>query len=172
VSIRPEERKKYYQDNLPGYMTYPRVTYAAFVRPNRESADSLAAQLRGGTKAADLLRADSLAGLNRGSIQERSAREHGTAYYKLLFEELRPGKVAIDGPDKVGAYAVIQLLTYDPGHQLKYEEVELLVDQSLHNIKAEARLKEFLARRKKLYQIEVHPELLARVRMVDPTLME
>ena len=72
----------------------------------------------------------------------------------------------------MGAYAVIQLLTYDPGHQLKYEEVEHLVDESLQNIKAEARLKEFLARRKKLYKIEMHPELLARVRMVDPTLME
>jgi hypothetical protein len=50
--------------------------------------------------------------------------------------------------------------------------VEQLVDESLHNIKAEARLKEFLARRKKLYRIEMHPDLLARVRMVDPTLLE
>jgi hypothetical protein len=50
--------------------------------------------------------------------------------------------------------------------------VEHLVDESLQNIKAEEKLKEHLARWKKRYKIEMHPELIMRVRMVDPTLMQ
>lgn len=172
VWIKPEDRRKYYQDNLAGFVTYPKVSFAAFVRPSRGSADSLAARLRAGEKAADLLRADSLQGRSTGSIQERSANDHGSPYYKLLFEELRPGKLSVEGPDREGSYAVIQLLSFDPGHQLRYEEVEHIVDESLQNIKAEEKLKAFLERRKKLYRIETHPERLARLRMVDPSLLE
>jgi len=172
VWIKPQDRRKYYEANLAGFITYPKVTYAAFVRPSHATADSLAARLRGGEKAADVLLADSLLGRTTGSIQERSANDHGSPYYKLLFEELRPGKVAVEGPDREGSYAVIQLLSYDPGHQLKFEEVEHVVDESLQNIKAEERLKAFLERRKKLYRIEAHPERLARLRMVDPSLLE
>jgi hypothetical protein len=172
VWIKPEDRRKYYNDNIAGFITYPKVTFAGILRPSRGSADSLAARLRAGEKAADLLRADSLQGRNTGSIQERSANDHGSPYYKLLFEELRPGKLSVEGPDREGSYAVIQLLSYDPGHQLKYEEVEHIVDESLQNIKAEEMLKAFLVRRKKLYRIEAHPERLARLRMVDPSLLE
>jgi hypothetical protein len=171
VMIKPEERHKYYKDNLPSFFTYPRVTFAAFVRTSRPAADSLAARLRGGTKATDLLRADSLAGRTTGSIQGRSGNDHGTPYYKLLFEELRPGQVSVEGPDKVGSFAVIQLLTFDPGHQLTYEQSQGYIDESLQNIKSEERLKALLARLKKRYSIESHPELLDRVRMVDPTLI-
>jgi hypothetical protein len=172
VWIKPEDRRKYYNDNIAGFITYPKVTFAAIIRTSRGSADSLAARLRAGERAADVLRADSLLGQTTGSIQERSANDHGSPYYKLLFEELRPGKVAVEGPDREGSYAVIQLLSFDPGHQLKYEEVEHVVDESLQNIKAEEKLKAFLERRKKLYRIEAHPERLARLRMVDPTLLE
>lgn len=172
VWIRPEDRRKYYNANLPGYFTYPRVTYAAFVRTTRAGADSLAARLRAGEKATDILRADSIQGHVTGSIQERSAREQGTPYYKVLFEELRPGQSIVQGPDKQGEYAVIQLLSFDPGRQLAYEEVEHYVDESLQNLQAEERLKAFLERHKKRYRIQAHYDLLSRVRMVDPTLVE
>jgi parvulin-like peptidyl-prolyl isomerase len=153
VWVRPEDRRKYYQDHLSGY-------------------DSLAARLRAGEKAADLLRADSLEGRTTGTIQERSANDRGTPYYKLLFEELRPGKVSVEGPDRVGDYAVIQLLSFDSGHQLAFEEVESIVDESVQNLHAEERLKEFLARYRKRFRIVAHPELLSRVRMADASLAE
>jgi len=172
VWIRPQDRRKYYNDHITGYVTFPHVTFAAFVRGSKGAADSLAARLRAGEKAADVLRADSLQGKSTGSIQQRSQNEHGTPYYKLLFEELRPGKVAIDGPDKIGQYAVIQLLSFDAGRQLSYEEAESYVDESLQNIRAEELLKEFIARRKKRYRIEAHPERLSQVLLVDRTLYE
>jgi len=172
VWIKPEDRRKYYKDNLSGFVTYPHVTYAAFFRTSRPAADTLAVRLRAGEKAQDVLLADSLLGRTTGSIQERSANDHGTPYYKLLFEELRPGKVSVEGPDREGHFAVIQLLTYNPGRQLSYEESEHYIDESLQNIKAEEKLKAFLAARKKLYHIEAHPERLGKLRMVDPTALD
>ena len=172
VVVLPEEGRQFYQKNISGFVTYPRVRFAAFARPSRAGADSVAERLRSGAKADDILRADSLQGRVSGSIQERSGREHGTAYYKLLFEELRPGKVSVEGPDRQGVYAVIQLLSYEPGRQLSYQEAQDIVDESLMNSKSEERLKEFLARHRKRYRIEAHPELLMRVRLADPTLLE
>ena len=172
VWIRPEDRRKYYNANLPGYFTFPRVTFAAFVRPTRAGADSLMARLRAGEKAADILRADSVVGHVTGSIQERSARDEGMAYHKILFEELRPGQAIVQGPDRQGEYAVIQLLTFDPGRQLPYEEVEHYIDESLQNLQAEERLKAFIERHRKRYRIEARYDLLPRVRLVDPTLLE
>ncbi|HEY2954454.1 MAG TPA: peptidyl-prolyl cis-trans isomerase [Candidatus Eisenbacteria bacterium] len=167
VWIRPEERPKYYQEHLASFFTFPRVKYAAFARDSRADAESLAARLRAGEKAEAFLRTDSLLGRITGSIQERSANDHGTAYYKLLFEELRPGGVSVEGPDRRGDYAVIQLLSYDPGRQLSYQEVESVIDESLQNLRAEELLKEFLARHRKRYRIVARPELLGRVAMVE-----
>jgi hypothetical protein len=172
VWIKPEERRKYYQDHLAAFVTYPRVKFAAFVRNSRAAADSLAGRLRAGEKAEDLLRADSLRGQPTGSLQERSSSEEGTPYHKLLFEELRPGQVSVQGPDRAGEYAVIQLLSFDAGRQLPYEEAEHHIDHSLQNLQAEERLKAFLERHRKRYRIEARPELLRLVRLVDPTLLE
>src|SRR6185312_8279652 len=61
VYVTPKERRKYYNDHIAQFFTYPRVTYAAMVRGSKASADSLAAALKAGAKAADILRADSLA---------------------------------------------------------------------------------------------------------------
>ena len=163
VQVRPEERRKYYQDHLSGYFTFSRVRYAAFFRSSRAAADSLAGRLRAGEKPEEILGVESLLGITTGSIQERSSNEQGTPYYKLLFEELRPGKVAVEGPDRQGDYIVIQLLSFDPGRQLAYEEAENLVDESVQNLQAERLLKEFIARHRKRYTIVSRPELLGRV---------
>ena len=172
VWIQPQDRRKFYKENLPGFMTFPHVSFAAILRRSKAGADSVAARLRAGDKAEAILRADSLQGLNTGSVQDRSSNDHGAPYQKLLFEELRPGQVTIEGPDREGSYVVIQLRSFDAGRQLRYEEVEHLIDESLQNIKSEERLKAFLARARKRYPIETRPELLARVRMVDPSLDE
>lgn len=171
IWIRPEDRKKYYQDHLPGYVTFDQVGYAAFVSNSRAGADSLAARLRGGEQAEDILRADSLMGVNSGSIQQRSSADHGTPYYKVLFEEMRPGQVMVEGPDPHGDHLVLQVRTHEPGRQLSFEEASSMVDDALQNIRSEEMLKAMLVRLKKRFRIEAHPELLGRVLMVDPTLL-
>jgi hypothetical protein len=65
---------------------------------------------------------------------------------------------------------VLQLLEFDPGRQLPFEQVENLVEESLQNIKAEEMLNALLARLRKRYRITSRPELVMRIDLVDPTL--
>jgi hypothetical protein len=169
VWIKPEERRRYYDEHLAQYITYPVARYAAIVRESRAGADSVAARLRKGEKAADVLRADSLGGMVSGSIKETRDEGRGGQYHKILFGELRPGQATVVGPDKEGTWMVVQLLEFDPGRQLPYEQVELLVDESLQNIRAEEMLKALIERLRKRYRIESHPELVMRVHLADPT---
>ncbi len=163
VQITPEQRRKYYEDNKAGYFTYPTVRFVAMVASTRAEADSLKQLLVAGADPAALLRADSLAGRTRGSIQTRSHNEHGP-YHKVLFEEMRPGNVVVEGPDRQGSFGVIQLLNYDGGRQLEFREVEQLVDESMRNIESERRVKELIARHRPRYKVEAHPE---RVMAID-----
>ncbi len=167
VWITPAERQKYYQDHLKGYWSFQNVRFAAITRGSKTAADSLVARLNAGQKAEDILRADSLAGQVTGSIRSMREDEKGM-YWNLLFEELRPGGITVRGPDKQGDYLVLQKLEHDPGRQLSYQEVSGLVDESLQNIKAEALLKDLIARHRGEHDIEVHPELLMRVKLTDP----
>ncbi|MBK7369538.1 MAG: hypothetical protein IPJ04_17095 [Candidatus Eisenbacteria bacterium] len=65
---------------------------------------------------------------------------------------------------------ILQSLAFDPGHLLPYEQVEGLVDESLQNIRAEQMLNAMIDRLSKRYKIESHPELVMRIKLVDPTL--
>ena len=169
VFVSQADRKDYYQKHLPEFFSFSSVRFAAILRHSIASADSLVDALNKGARAEAILRADSLAGHPDGSIKTRREDEKGE-YYKLLFEELKPGQAARTGVDKVGDVAVIQLLEHDPGHQLKLEEVESIVDESLQNIRAEALLKAFIARHRGAYSIDVHPELVERIKLTDPVL--
>jgi len=166
IVITPQMRKKYYEENKAGFITYPRVRFAAFSLSRRTEADSLKARLLGGAKAEAILLADSLAGVKRGSVQERGQNEHGP-YHKVLFEELRPGQVTIEGPDRDGSYLLLQLLSFDPGHQLTYSEVERIIDESLQNSQGDLALQKFVQRHKKQYRVEAHPERVMQVRLVS-----
>jgi PPIC-type PPIASE domain len=168
VWIAPAERQKYYHDHLSEFFTFRKVRFAAIVRGTSAGADSVTARLKAGAKAVDILHADSLAGLASGSIQERREDEHGSPYYKVLFEEMRTGLIRTLGPDKAGDYVVIQQLDYDPGHQLKYEEVQGIVDESLQNLKAEALLNALIARRRKFYTIDMRFDRVMLIRLTDP----
>ena len=167
VRITPQMRRKYYEDHKAGFFTYPKVRFAALTSHSRAGADSLKARLAGGEKVESILLADSLAGIRRGSIQERYQNEHGP-YHKVLFEELRPGQVTVDGPDKQGDYIILQLLAFDAGHQLKYEEVERVVDESVQNTAADAMFKAFIARHRRSHKVESHPELVMRFLVANP----
>jgi len=169
ITVDPKARRKYYQDHLSGFITWARIHYAALWAENKGEADSLKARLKAGEKAADILRADSLLGINRGSIQERLENEHGP-YQKLLFEMMRPGQVELDGPDKKGNYVVLQVLDYIPGRQLSYDEASGMIDESLQNVESERLLNEFIARHKKKYPVEARADLVMRIKLVDPTL--
>jgi hypothetical protein len=167
VWIRPEERQRYYEENKKSYVTFVHVTYATVVRNSRAGIDSIVARLKAGETSRDIQLADSLVGLvNMGTYAERLESDHGTPYYKVLFEELRQGQWTVDGPDKQGRFAVIQVISRQEPRQLSYKEAEQYVDESLHNIKAEARLKEFLARQRKKYPVVSHPEWVMRVHFV------
>ena len=169
VLVSPEERRRYYDEHRTGYVTFASVRYASFLAHSRAGADSMAAVLRGGVKAEDILRADSLEGILRGSIRDRRADEHGP-YQKVLLEELKPGQVTVDGPDKSGDFVVLQSLAYEPGRQLSYAEAQEYVYESVQNLKAEKLLQELIARHRRSHRIESHPELVTRIRLVDPTL--
>ena len=145
------------------------MEFAALVRESKAGADSVQRALKSGMKASALLHADSLAGRISGSIQTRQQNEGGP-YQKVLFEEMRPGDIQIRGPDRAGDYAILQLITYEVGHQLKYEEVEQLIDESLQNQKSEEALKAMVARLKPRYRIASRPELVNLIKLVDPTL--
>ena len=170
VWIRAEDRKRYYSDHLAQFFTYPVARYAAIVRSSEAGAESIMARLKRGEQAAEILRADSLAGEVSGSIKEVRDEGRGGQYFKIIFGELRPGQATVVGPDKEGTWMVLQLLEFDAGRQLPYEQVESLVEESLQNIKAEEMLKALLARLKKRYRIESRPELVMRIDLVDPTL--
>jgi parvulin-like peptidyl-prolyl cis-trans isomerase-like protein len=169
--VTPEQRRKFYRDNLTRFVTYPAVRFANFAAVKRATADSVAELIRKGSSALDLIRADSLAGgPMHGKVYERNDQQKGTAFYTELFEEMRPGDVrVVQGPED-GWFHVLHLLSFDPGHQLSYEEAQPIIIESVENLTAERLLKDFLARHRRRYRIESHPDLVTRVVMKDPAL--
>lgn len=169
LRVSSEERRAYYESHLPDFYGLQSVTFAAILRHSKAGVDSVSARLRAGESAAAIIRADSLAGFASGSIRTTNERDKDDMY-KLVFEEMREGDLHVLGPDPQGDYAAIQKLVHDPGHQLPFEEVQTVVDESVQNLKAERLLKEFIERHRAKHDIEVHPELLMRIRLLDPKL--
>jgi hypothetical protein len=169
VWVSKDERKAYYQKNLRQFFTYPSVRFAAITRDTKAGTDSVEKALKSGMKAEALLAADSAQGRVSGSIQVRGQNENGP-YQKALFEEMRPGGIQVRGPDKNGDYIIIQLLDYDGGRQLTFEESEQMIDESLQNQKSEKALDDMIARLKKRYAVAMRPDLLMLVKLVDPAI--
>jgi len=169
IWVSKDERKAYYQKNLNSFFTYPSVEFAAITRPSKAGADSVQRALRSGVSARALLAADSAGGRISGGIQNRRQNEN-IPYQKVLFEEMRPGDIRLEGPDRDGDYLVLQLLSFDGGRQLSYEESETMIDESLQNLKAEAALNALLERLERRYEIASRPELVMLVRLADPSL--
>jgi hypothetical protein len=85
-----------------------------------------------------------------------------------LFGELHAGQATVVGPDAAGVFLALQVVEYDPGRQLSYPEVASYVDESLHNIREEQQLREFITRHRKHHRIETHAERVMLIRLVDP----
>jgi hypothetical protein len=160
--MSPKERRAFYEKHRTAYFTYPSVRFAAMSFYSRSEADSVARLLRTGTDVRAILADSVRLGLIGGSIRTRRQNEGGP-YHKLLFEELRPGKVAVDGPSRDGGWFVIQSLDYDAGRQLSYEEASTYVDNDTQKIRAEELLAGFVARLKKRYPVTAHPEFVMRI---------
>ncbi len=169
VVVTPKMRRDFYEKNLLQYHSWRNVRFAAIVRTTRAGADSVVARLKAGESAESIIAADSAQGVF-GSIRDIREDEQGTAYYKVLFEELKQGESTVIGPDKQGDYLVLHSIHYDQGRQLSFEEVQGLVDESLQNLTAEKLLRELIARHRPKYEIVARTELLPRVKMADPLL--
>jgi len=170
VFVSSDDRKRYYEKHQAEFQRFESRDFALMACPTRASADSLAARLRAGERVADILRADSIAGNVRGSIQTRTENDHGFMQ-KVVFQEMKEHQVSIDGPSGPDSgYVVIQILQVRPRRQMTYAESESIVDESVQNIASETMLKAFLDRHRKRYRIETHPELVMKIRLVDPTL--
>jgi hypothetical protein len=167
--VTPQMRRDYYEQHRTQFHSIPVVRYARFVRMNQAAAESLVARLNSGEPAFEIMAADSLLGDDStGTIRDMKRSEH-EEYEKLLFEELRPGQTAKIGPDREGKYLVFQLLEFHPERQMSFQEVVGIVDESVQNIESERILKEFLARRRPLYRIEMQPEVVMHIRLTDPS---
>ena len=168
VFVTKQERQDYYERHRTGFVTYPMVRYALIVRNDKAGADSVKARLDAHVSAEVVVHEDSTRGEVRSGIMELRQNEQND-YKKLLFEELRPGASIVLGPDKKKAFAVMHLISFDPGHLLPFKEVESMIDESVRNEKSEKALKEFLARLTKRFPVESHPELVMKIRAVDPS---
>ena len=168
IFISKDQRRKYYKDHLAQFYTYPAARYAQLAVRDSLAAEALAKRLRAGERADDILRADSLAGRPRsGTIKVERESDH-TALHQLVFENLKPGQCEIVGPDGNGKYAVVQLLSFDPGHQLSFEESDGYVNDALQAQASEGLLNQLIARHRRRYTIETRPELVMRIRLRDP----
>jgi len=167
VWVSSDERRAYYDAHLTGFITYPKAHYVVIRTPRRSHADSLAARIRGGESATDVLAAALAAGAVTGAEEERQQNEPGP-FHNIIFGQLQDGETTVVGPDEAGQFLVIHLIEQDSGRQLSFSEAQVYVDESLQNIKSEALLNELIARHRGEHDIVEYPERLMRVRMVDP----
>jgi hypothetical protein len=170
VRVTDADRERYYRDHYPEFHSYQQARYAVVHRWTKAGADSVVAALKAGASAHEILRADSLRGESVvGSIRD-IRDDNRDLYQKIVFEEMRVGDVRRFGPFKEGDYEVLQVLTHDPGRQLELREVMHIVDESVRNLAAEAKLAAMLERQRAKRRITWHPERLASVKMADPAL--
>lgn len=168
IRVTPAERRRYYDTHVNGFTTYPAARFAQLVASDSAAALALDMRLRNGEKAEEILEADSLAGrTDAGRIREDRQNDQ-TEYHALVFNDLKPGKTRILGPDRDGKYVVIQLLSFDPGHLLPWSEAESIADDAVRAQKAETLFKRLLARHRRRFKIVLHPEMVMRIRLVDP----
>lgn len=170
VQVTPAERRAEYDRHPERYSLQETRYFAAIARSSQAAGDSLAAALRGGASAAAVIAADSVAGIQSGSIQHLAADEHGPLK-KIVFEELKAGQVTtVAGTD--GKVAVVQLLSIEPARRRTYDEASADADANLRAQKSDELLHAWLARLKKGHHIESRPDLVMLVRLVDPVLTQ
>ena len=169
ISVLPTERRRYYEENKAGFVTYASRRFASIVRRSQAGADSVIADLKAGRSAQAIIDADSVRGLKSGAIHDLREDEHGP-FRKVVYEEMKPGDVTTLPGGKDGSVIVLQLVSVTPGRQLSFDEASAMADENIRNKKSEEALQKLLGRLSRNFRITSHPELVMRVRLVDPTL--
>jgi hypothetical protein len=168
IRVTPAERRKYYDSHANGFTTFPLARFAQLIASDSAAAVALAARLKNGENAEEIIRADSIAGRGKTGMIREDRQYEETEYHPILFNELKPGQVRIVGPDRDRKFAVLQLLSFDPGHLLPWKEAEGIADDSLRAQKSEVMFKALLARHRRQFKIHLRPELVMRIKLVDP----
>jgi hypothetical protein len=168
IQVSPSERRKFYQEHLPQFYTYPAARYGQLLLADSVQAQGIVARLKAGESTEAILRADSIASRPRlGRVKYERETDHGD-YHRLLFEELKPGQYEVIGPDRTGKYMIVQMLSFDPGRQLSFEESDAYAYDAIAAQKSEDMLNAMIARHRAAFRIETRPELVGRIRLVDP----
>jgi hypothetical protein len=170
VFIPPAARRKYYEDNKHRFFTSGSASFATFDAEEKDDADTLAAWMSRGIAPEEIIRQDSMPPnrMRRGRVRTLTRDDHGAPFYRLVFEEMTPGQVKVEGPDEGGGYTVIKLIDRDDGRQAGFEEVDPQIDEYLQQEAAEKVLQGFLARQKRGLRIVSRPQLVMRINLRDP----
>ncbi len=168
VFIPPAERRRYYKENQHRFVTPPNARYAVFYLEDKAAADSIAARLRRGVRAAAIVRADSLEGVTRGSIQDRRQDDQNAPFFRLVFQDMKVGEITYVGPNETGAYNIVQLISRDEGRPVGFEEADSQIDEFLQQEAADSLLTAFTERHAQRMKIESRPEVLMKIKLVDP----
>jgi hypothetical protein len=166
VFVPPATRRKYFEDNKHRFVTPPNARYAAFYVERKSEADSLVDQLRTGTPATAVVRADSIAGYPRGQVVDRRQDDMNMSFPQV-FGDMKVGEIRLIGPNKDGAYNVLQLIDRDWGRPVTFEQADPQIDEFLQQEACDRELEKFVARHAKGMTIEIHPEVLRRIRLIE-----
>jgi hypothetical protein len=167
VHVTKEERRSRYDSDPSKYQQPASRRFATVTRRSAAAADSLVAALRAGAVVDSVIAADNRAGFTGGAIHDLREDEHGP-FKKIVYEELKPGGVTTLPVDKQGRVMVVQLLAVTPARQLSFEEAQNTIDDDLRADKADVLLKQLLGRLSRGHEIAMRPDLVMRIRMVDP----
>jgi PPIC-type peptidyl-prolyl cis-trans isomerase-like protein len=168
VRITPAERRKYYDKHMGEFLTYANAQYAVLSAGYTVRAESLVAVIKAGKPITQIMKEDSIRFRHSvGFVKKMTSEDRGNLYFHPVMEELKPGEMSIENIPDVGI-CVVQLQSFDPGRQLTYQEAEKYVDESLQNMAAQKLLDDLIARHRKRMKIELHPELVMKIRLVDP----
>jgi hypothetical protein len=166
ISLTKEDRQQEYDAHRADYVQPEERTFATIMRRSQGAADSLVAELKAGKRAQDVLAADSAAGARTGMIHVMKATEHGP-FRKIVFEEMKAGDITTT-PGADGSAAVIQLIRVTPERTLTFEEARPAIEDAVEAHKAEELFQALIKRLSRGHTFTTHPELLIKVRLVDP----
>lgn len=167
VFVTRDERRRYYEEHLADYKTFPSIRYALVLAPSKARADSMKAVFdRNGDAEAVVAAYQERYGVEQAKVDVERQNEP-TFVHRNLFQELRAGQSAVNGPDRQKQWYVVKSISRDDGRTLSFEEADHYVSESLNNLRAEQALEAFVERHAARYKTEWHPELVMQVRLVD-----
>ena len=171
VQVSKDERRAYYKEHPANFTTFPRVHFGSLVRSSAAAADSTLRMLRNGASFDSVYAVDKKNNVF-GSDSGEVAINASNPFHKILFDELRPGKATVVGPDKQKLYAVMYEKSYDPGQLVPYDAMEQTIDETLRNLKGDQAVRAFIAKQAARFPVAAHFDEVMQVNLTDPTLAD